>query len=217
LNKSLALSRGIRYGRSNSFFTLLVALCSDDLHSSGSAFWSSILADTSGGGPKNIVPEASPNTLSRCNIQLVSGIGGLIGSYYGRNSTGATIVLVAMAFFGVSFVIKLKSEFQISPAEILFLATTNPFSTSSGLLKLRVRKSEIRQTIFSISIHHFPSSCEKRVNDHDCCLAVALLQLSHREKNTIWMCSPALLLSRNANTGARTDQDQTHFFPQPDE
>ncbi len=108
LNKSLALSRGIQVWKIEFLFTLLVALVVTICIQ-----WVGLLVINSllilpAAASKNISRNISQYTFFAVIFSVISGIGGLIISYYAGTATGATIVLVAMAFFVASFIIKLE-------------------------------------------------------------------------------------------------------------
>ncbi len=106
LNPALARSRGIRVGVLETLFAAIVAL-----GVTVSIPWVGLLVINA----LLIVPAAFSRNLARnmpqyilgaVGISLLSGIAGLVVSYYWNTATGATIVLCAMAFFAVSLVFR---------------------------------------------------------------------------------------------------------------
>jgi zinc transport system permease protein len=104
LNRPLAKSRGIDVWFVEGLFAAIVALVV-----TVSIPWIGLLVINS----LLILPAAAARNLSRSMAQyhafaivisLVSGILGLIGSFYWNTASGATIVIFAMAFFAVSLV-----------------------------------------------------------------------------------------------------------------
>ena len=104
LNRPLARSRGINVWLVESLFAAAVALVV-----TVSIPWIGLLVINS----LLILPAAAARNMARNTAQyhaiavvvsLLSGILGLIGSYYWNTASGATIVLVAMAFFVLSLV-----------------------------------------------------------------------------------------------------------------
>lgn len=106
LNRSLAASRGLPAAWLEAVFSVLVAVVV-----SVSIPWVGLLVINS----MLILPAATARNLSRNTrhyvlgsvvISLLSGILGLVSSYYWNTATGATIVLWACAFFAVSLVLR---------------------------------------------------------------------------------------------------------------
>ncbi|MCG2679177.1 MAG: metal ABC transporter permease [Kiritimatiellae bacterium] len=106
LNQALARSRGIRVGLMETLFAMIVAL-----GVTVSIPWVGLLVINA----LLIVPAAAARNAARnmpqyilgsVGISLLSGIAGLIASYYWNTATGATIVLFAMACFVLSFLIR---------------------------------------------------------------------------------------------------------------
>lgn len=102
LNRTLAQSRGMRVWMLEAVFMALVALVV-----TSSISWVGLLVINS----LLIIPAAAARNLTHSTpaylgvatiISIVSGVAGLIASYYWSTATGATIVLFAMAFFIVS-------------------------------------------------------------------------------------------------------------------
>lgn len=107
LNRSLAMSRGIQIWRIEFLFTLLVAIVVTI-----SIQWVGLLVINSllilpAAASKNISRNIAQYTLFAVMFSIISGVSGLIISYYVGTATGATIVLAAMGFFVLSFFIRL--------------------------------------------------------------------------------------------------------------
>lgn len=106
LNRSLAASRGLPASLLEALFSVLVAVVV-----AVSIPWVGLLVINS----MLILPAATARNLARntrryvlgaVGISLLSGMLGLVCSYYWNTATGATIVLWACGFFGVSLVIR---------------------------------------------------------------------------------------------------------------
>lgn len=106
LNRSLAASRGLPASLLEAFFSVLVAVVV-----AVSIPWVGLLVINS----MLILPAATARNLARNTrayvvgavvISLLSGLLGLICSYYWNTATGATIVLWACGFFAVSMVVR---------------------------------------------------------------------------------------------------------------
>lgn len=108
MNPSLARSRGIRVRLYEYIFTIMMAvIVTISIQWVGILIISSLL----------IIPAAASRNIARnmrqyhvysVLIALISGLAGLILSYFWGTATGATIVLIASAFFAVTFVMKLR-------------------------------------------------------------------------------------------------------------
>jgi zinc transport system permease protein len=108
VNQSLARSRGINVRLYDIIFTMLTAVVvTISIQWVGVLIISSLL----------ILPAASARNIARSMrqyhrysvaIAVISGISGLILSYFWGTASGATIVLIAAAFFAGTFLIKLK-------------------------------------------------------------------------------------------------------------
>lgn len=108
VNQSLASSRGIRVNFYEYFFTMIMAvIVTISIQWVGILIISSLL----------ILPAASARNIARnmrqyhfyaVSAALVSGLLGLILSYYWGTATGATIVLVSAVLFIMTFTIKLR-------------------------------------------------------------------------------------------------------------
>ena len=106
VNASLARSRGIHVNLNETFFTLITAVVvTISIQWVGVLIISSLL----------VLPAAAARNLARnmrqyhfysvC-IAVVSGISGLILSYYWDTASGATIVLISAMFFAATFAVK---------------------------------------------------------------------------------------------------------------
>ena len=110
INRPLAQSRGISAWKVEFFFSLLVALVVTI-----ALPWIGLLVVNS----LLILPAAAARNIARSNasyvwiailVGIVSGLIGLISSYYLNSATGATIVLIAMIFFILSLTIKQRQN-----------------------------------------------------------------------------------------------------------
>jgi zinc transport system permease protein len=106
LNRSLARSRGINVWGTEAFFACIVALVV-----AVSIPWVGLLVVNS----LLIIPAATARNLATNSRQyvviafclsLVAGIAGLVLSFYWGTATGATVVLVAMFLYALSFLFK---------------------------------------------------------------------------------------------------------------
>lgn len=106
LNRPLAKSRGINVWFAESLFAAIVALVV-----TVSIPWIGLLVINS----LLILPAAAARNVARNTAQyhamaiavsVLSGISGLIASFHWNTASGATIVLVAMAFFAISLVLR---------------------------------------------------------------------------------------------------------------
>lgn len=108
MNPSLARSRGIRVKLYEYLFAIIMAfIVTISIQWVGILIISSLL----------IIPAASSRNIARnmrqyhvysVLIALISGIAGLILSYFWGTATGATIVLITSGFFALTFVMKLR-------------------------------------------------------------------------------------------------------------
>lgn len=108
MNPSLARSRGIRVKLYEYIFTIMMAvIVTISIQWVGILIISSLL----------ILPAAASRNIARnmrqyhvysVLIALISGLSGLILSFFWGTATGATIVLIASGFFAVTFVMKLR-------------------------------------------------------------------------------------------------------------
>lgn len=108
VNQSLAKSRGINVWVYDYLFTVMVAVVVTI-----SIQWVGILIISS----LLVLPAASARNISKnmrqyhiysVAIAFISGLSGLILSYFWGTATGATIVIIASIFFVITFLIKLK-------------------------------------------------------------------------------------------------------------
>jgi zinc transport system permease protein len=105
-NPSLAKSRGLRSVFYDTLFMLLVAvIVTISIQWVGVLIISSLLV-LPAAASRNIASNTRQYNLFSVGIALISGLSGLILSYYLGTATGATIVLIAAAFFAVTFTIK---------------------------------------------------------------------------------------------------------------
>jgi len=104
LSPSLARSRGIRAGRIELLFALVVALVVTI-----SIQWVGLLVINA----MLLLPAAAARNLARHTagyvgwavvIGLAAGLAGLVTSYYADTATGATIVLYAAAVYGITLI-----------------------------------------------------------------------------------------------------------------
>lgn len=99
MNRSFALSRGLRVWRTETAFALLVALVvSITIPWIGLLVINSLLVLPAAAG-RNMARNLTGYVLWSVGIALVSSVAGLILSYYLGTATGATIVLVAFVCF----------------------------------------------------------------------------------------------------------------------
>jgi len=108
MNQSLARSRGIGVKFYEYLFTIMMAvIVTISIQWVGILIISSLL----------IIPAASSRNIARnmrqyhfysVLIALISGLAGLILSYFWGTATGATIVLITSGFFALTFVMKLR-------------------------------------------------------------------------------------------------------------
>lgn len=106
INPSLAHSRGIRVRILEILFAVMMAVVVTI-----SIPWVGVLIITAllvlpAAGARNIAKNVRQYTLISVAITLVSGISGLILSYYWGTATGATIVLVAAGLYVVTVLLK---------------------------------------------------------------------------------------------------------------
>ena len=102
INQSLARSRGIRVWRMEMIFSVVVALAV-----TMSIPWIGLLVINSllilpAAASRNISCTTAQYILGSVAISLVSGLAGLISSFYWDTATGATVVLYLMAVFMLS-------------------------------------------------------------------------------------------------------------------
>lgn len=106
INESLAKSRGIKIHLMEVLFTLLVAvIVTISIQWIGLLIINSLLI-LPAAGARNIAVNAKQYHFFSVTISLISGILGLIFSYYWGTATGATIILISAIFFFITFFIK---------------------------------------------------------------------------------------------------------------
>lgn len=110
ISRSLAGSRGIRVGLVEAVFSVIVAVVV-----TVSIPWIGLLVINSmlvlpAAASRNIASNTPRYILGAVLISLVSGVGGLLCSYYWGTATGATIVLFAMGFFLLSFIPRFRGS-----------------------------------------------------------------------------------------------------------
>ncbi|MDP4094861.1 MAG: metal ABC transporter permease [Bacillota bacterium] len=108
VNHSLARSRGINVQVYEYIFSLVVALIVTI-----SIQWVGIMLISSmmvlpAAAARNISKNTRQYHLYSVSIAVISGLAGLIFSYFLDTATGATIVVISSIFFAVTFLIKLK-------------------------------------------------------------------------------------------------------------
>lgn len=111
INQSLARSRGINVHMYDYLFTIIIAVVV-----TVSIQWVGILIISSllvlpAAAARNIAQSMRQYHVWSVSIAVVSGLSGLVLSYFWGTATGATIVLVTAFFFAATFIIKLKSIF----------------------------------------------------------------------------------------------------------
>lgn len=105
-NPSLAKSRGIRSTFYDTLFMLIVAvIVTVSIQWVGVLIISSLLV-LPAAASRNVARNTRQYNLFSVAVALISGLSGLILSYYWGTATGATIVLMAAAFFAVTFIVK---------------------------------------------------------------------------------------------------------------
>lgn len=108
MNPSLARSRGINVRLYEYLFTMIMAvIVTISIQWVGILIISSLLI-LPAAASRNIAKNMRQYHVYSVSIALISGVSGLILSYFWGTATGATIVLMSSAFFAVTFVIKLK-------------------------------------------------------------------------------------------------------------
>lgn len=110
VNPSLARSRGVNVRAIEVVFSIIMAVVV-----TVSIQWVGILIINSllvlpAAAARNIAVNMRQYHILSFSIALISGISGLIFSYYWETATGATIVLVASLFFILCYLIKSKSN-----------------------------------------------------------------------------------------------------------
>ena len=108
MNSSLARSRGINIRLYEYLFTMTMAvIVTISIQWVGILIISSLLI-LPAAASRNIAKNMRQYHVYSVLMALISGICGLILSYFWGTATGATIVLVSSAFFAVTFILKLK-------------------------------------------------------------------------------------------------------------
>lgn len=106
VNSSLASSRGIRVEFYNYLFTTLMAvIVTISIQWVGILIISSLLV-LPAAAARNIAINVRQYHILSVAIAVISGILGLILSYYLGTASGATIVLISSAFFALTFILK---------------------------------------------------------------------------------------------------------------
>ena len=110
ISRSLAGSRGISVGWVEAMFSVIVAIVV-----TVSIPWIGLLVINSmlvlpAAASRNLASNTPRYILGAVLISLVSGVGGLLCSYYWGTATGATIVLFAMGFFLLSFIPRFRGS-----------------------------------------------------------------------------------------------------------
>ena len=106
LNRSLAQSRGVNIWAMEAFFASIVALVV-----AVSIPWVGLLVVNSlliipAATSRNLAANSRQYVLIASCFSLVAGIAGLVLSFYWGTATGATVVLVAMVLYALSFLLR---------------------------------------------------------------------------------------------------------------
>lgn len=125
VNKSFARSRGINVKVVEYFFTMLVAVVV-----AVSIQWVGLLIINSllvlpAACARNIASNVRQYNLYSVLVSLISGISGLVASYFLGTATGATIVLVCSIFFFITFFVR---EFSFSLPSRKYISTSHTAS-----------------------------------------------------------------------------------------
>lgn len=108
MNPSLARSRGIKVKLYEYLFTLMMAvIVTISIQWVGILIISSLLIIPAAAS-RNIAKNMRQYHVYSVLIALISGLSGLILSYFWGTATGATIVLVTSGFFVLTFIMKLR-------------------------------------------------------------------------------------------------------------
>jgi len=108
MNPSLARSRGINVRLYEYLFALIMAIVvTICIQWVGILIISSLLI-LPAASSRNIAHNMRQYHIYSVLIALISGVSGLILSYFWGTATGATIVLISSAFFAVTFIVKLR-------------------------------------------------------------------------------------------------------------
>jgi zinc transport system permease protein len=108
VNQSLARSRGINIKLYDYLFTIIMAvIVTISIQWVGIMIISSLLV-LPAAAARNIAKNMRQYHAYSVSIALISGLSGLILSYFWGTATGATIVVISSVFFAVTFLLKLK-------------------------------------------------------------------------------------------------------------
>ncbi|MFZ3102991.1 MAG: metal ABC transporter permease [Desulfitobacteriaceae bacterium] len=108
MNQSLARSRGINIRLYEYLFAMIMAvIVTISIQWVGILIISSLLI-LPAASSRNIAKNMRQYHILSVLIALISGIAGLILSYFWGTATGATIVLISSVFFAATFIIKLR-------------------------------------------------------------------------------------------------------------
>lgn len=108
MNPSLARSRGIKVRAYEYLFAMMMAvIVTISIQWVGILIISSLLI-LPAAASRNIAKNMRQYHVYSVLFALLSGVSGLIISYFWGTATGATIVLISSVFFGVTFVVKLR-------------------------------------------------------------------------------------------------------------
>ena len=108
INQSLAHSRGINIRLIEILFTSIIALIvTISIQWVGLLIINSLLV-LPAAAARNFAKNVRQYHVMSIAIAIVSGISGLIASYYFGTATGATIILISAIFYIITFVMKLK-------------------------------------------------------------------------------------------------------------
>lgn len=108
LNQSLARSRGIKVKQYEYLFAVIMAvIVTISIQWVGILIISSLLVIPAASS-RNIAKNMKQYHIYSVLIALISGLSGLILSYFWGTATGATIVLITSGFFAMTFVMKLR-------------------------------------------------------------------------------------------------------------
>lgn len=108
MNQSLASSRGINVRLYEYLFAMIMAvIVTISIQWVGILIISSLLI-LPAASSRNIAKNIRQYHVYSVLIALISGVSGLVLSYFGGTATGATIVLISSVFFSVTFIMKLR-------------------------------------------------------------------------------------------------------------
>ena len=110
MNPSLARSRGINVRVYEYLFTMMMAvIVTISIQWVGILIISSLLI-LPAASSRNIAKNMRQYHVYSVSIALISGVSGLVISYFWGTATGATIVLISSVFFAVTFIMKLQTD-----------------------------------------------------------------------------------------------------------